>query len=257
MPNDESLTNELNWTLKFYQSLSLMLRPTVCRPVCFGIKHPSGAYDQIFITVRQLRVCWGGALSLTRGRVCRLQLLLALGSAVILGSESRGTRDHILLPQIPDFPFRRLLRLAGLRWRYSTPPLSLSVSLMLRPMVSRPVYLGIADPSGAYDQIFITIRQLRVCWYGGLSLTRGRVCGLKLLLVLATTVIFGSESRGTRDNILLPQIQDFPFRCHLRLAGLRWRYSNPVSTFGEPYIDHHLRQFPCCILCSSVATKCA
>jgi hypothetical protein len=65
---------------------------------------------------------WCGALSLTRGRVCRLQLLLALASAVILGSESRGTRDHILLSQIRDFPFRGLLRLAGLRWRYSTPP---------------------------------------------------------------------------------------------------------------------------------------
>jgi hypothetical protein len=32
-----------------------------------------------------------------RGRVCRLQLLLALASAFIFGSESRGTRDHILL----------------------------------------------------------------------------------------------------------------------------------------------------------------
>jgi hypothetical protein len=40
----------------------------------------------------------------------------------ILESESRGTRDHILLSQIQDFPFRRLLRLAELRWRYSTPP---------------------------------------------------------------------------------------------------------------------------------------
>jgi hypothetical protein len=47
-------------------SLSLMLRPMVSRPVCLGIKHPSGAYDQIFITVRQLWVCWCGVLSLMR-----------------------------------------------------------------------------------------------------------------------------------------------------------------------------------------------
>jgi hypothetical protein len=43
-----------------------------------------------------------------RGRVCCLQLLLALTIAFIFGSESRGTRDHILLPQIRDFAFNRL-----------------------------------------------------------------------------------------------------------------------------------------------------
>jgi hypothetical protein len=47
--HDQRLQNKL--------SLSFMLRPAVSRPVCLGIKHPSGAYDQIFITVTQLRVC--------------------------------------------------------------------------------------------------------------------------------------------------------------------------------------------------------
>jgi hypothetical protein len=36
--------------------------------------------------------------SLTRGWVCRLQLMLVLASALILEFESRGTRKHILLP---------------------------------------------------------------------------------------------------------------------------------------------------------------
>jgi hypothetical protein len=85
--------------------------------------------------------------SLTIRWVCRLQLLLALASAV-LRSEYRITHDHILLSQIRDpnledqvpvfvsprnrlaqlypqalgFPFCRLVRFTGLLWRYSTPP---------------------------------------------------------------------------------------------------------------------------------------
>jgi hypothetical protein len=71
------------------------------------------------LTVAGLLI-WG-ALS-DRVRVCRLLLLLVLAIAVIFGSVSRRTRGNILLSQIRDFPFRRLLRLAGSRWRYSTPP---------------------------------------------------------------------------------------------------------------------------------------
>jgi hypothetical protein len=81
-----------------------------------------GLTTRYLLLVWQLRSCSCGAPSLTRGRVSLLFVLLALASAVFLGSESLGTRGHILLSQIWDFPFRHLLRLAGSRWRYSTPP---------------------------------------------------------------------------------------------------------------------------------------
>jgi hypothetical protein len=51
----------------------------------------------------QLNTCFHSPYvtsSLTRGWVCSSQLLLALASAVILRSDSRGTRDHILLSEI-------------------------------------------------------------------------------------------------------------------------------------------------------------
>jgi hypothetical protein len=67
-----------------------MLWRTFSRPVCVGIKHPSGAYDKIFITVTQLRVCWCGALSQTRGPVCRLQLLLSSPDQSFSGPSPMG-----------------------------------------------------------------------------------------------------------------------------------------------------------------------
>jgi hypothetical protein len=95
------------------------------------------------IFFRHLRVCYFVTPSLTRGRVCNLlyNCFWALPE-----QKSCRTHDHILLshlslpqpggpriyipqeqgdPVIPlgtGFPLRRLLRLTGLRWRYSNPP---------------------------------------------------------------------------------------------------------------------------------------
>jgi hypothetical protein len=160
--------------------------------------------DQIFITVWQLRSCFCGAPFLTRGWVCLLYMLLALASAVFLGSVSLGTRDHILLSQICDFLLCRLLQLAGSQWRYSTPPPHgfcfgyswESVYSRGRDDIERiSSQSHIATdgqsvsktwcraPSVACDQIFNTVWQLRSCFlWGALSDER---TGLSFIRVIS------------------------------------------------------------------------
>jgi hypothetical protein len=121
----------------------VILRPTVNRPT-------SGRMTNFYFSLKfSLDNCGFVILWLPLWRVCNLLLLLGFASAVPLGSESHGTQDHILLSQclrlaqhggpgpriyIPQerggpvmpsgtgFRFRRLLRLTGLREKYSNPP---------------------------------------------------------------------------------------------------------------------------------------
>jgi hypothetical protein len=94
-PSSEVLSWRWGW--KF-------LRNAGIQSVRVGDK-PLETHDQhIFF---QLNICGYSPYvtsSLTTGCVWRLQLLLVLASAVILGFESRGTHDHISLCQIRDSP---------------------------------------------------------------------------------------------------------------------------------------------------------
>jgi hypothetical protein len=84
-------------------NVNVMLRPTVSWPVSLGIKHPSGLTTR-FLFLSDSCVFNVGR-SLTRGRVCRLQFLQVLASAVILGSKSRGTRDRYFTVSDSRLPF--------------------------------------------------------------------------------------------------------------------------------------------------------
>jgi hypothetical protein len=93
--------------------VKVTLRVTVSQPVGLGVEPHLGLMTRYLLLFDSYGLVFWGALSLTRGRVCLLYMLLALVSAVFLGSESLVTREKNLLSQIWDFPFRFLLRLAG------------------------------------------------------------------------------------------------------------------------------------------------
>jgi hypothetical protein len=103
---DESLTNlGLIWTSRMQSRSNIA---TDRQSVSSGVHLRLTTRYLLLFYIYVLVFFFCGAPSLTRGRVCRLQLLLVLGRAVILRSKSRGTRDHIFLSQIRDFPFRQV-----------------------------------------------------------------------------------------------------------------------------------------------------
>jgi hypothetical protein len=126
------------WDSPNQVKVKVTLRPTVSRPVCPGVRRPSGTCDQFFflleISFRQLRVCNFVASSLTRGRVCNLlynclELEFVLRPFVFGIEPPLGTHDqkfssffsfdnYVLL--VPRAPFLTRGRVCSLQWMVSS-----------------------------------------------------------------------------------------------------------------------------------------
>jgi hypothetical protein len=109
-------------------SLSLMLRPTVSRPVCLGVKHPFGAYDQIFITCVTVKVLFlWGALSDDRSG---LSFVCAAGLC----------QRSLSRVQVP-WDMRPYFTVSHLRLLFSSPPTTRRVTVEVFDPVSTRVRL--------------------------------------------------------------------------------------------------------------------
>jgi hypothetical protein len=93
-----------------------MLRPTVSRPACLGIKQPFGAYDQIFITCMTITVLflWGALYDERTG----LTFIYATGPC----------QRNLSLVRVP-WVSRPYFTVSHLRLSFSSPPTTRRVTV--------------------------------------------------------------------------------------------------------------------------------
>jgi hypothetical protein len=117
------------------------------------------------------------------------------------------------------------------------------VEIKLQRTVSRPVRHGVRHLSGTSDQFLFLLevffRQLLVCYFVAPSLTRGRVCNLLLLLVLASAV-----PRDSRPYFIVPIVETPPTWSarspYLYPPGTGWSSFTPGHwvSFSSPLTTH-------------------
>jgi hypothetical protein len=216
--------------LKVKVTLRLTVSQSVSKSWC---RATSGAYVQIFFPfgIRNtsdsyVRHSVGRPLWREDGSVfctCRWPLPAQSFSVVV----PRDLRP-ILLSQIWDFPFRRLLRLAGSRWRYSTPP----PHGKNPPLLNSPRYIGPARTAQKTLRPLLSVLSLR-----GRQHIHRAVPQQQLLLGN------GSPCHNTLHCHMQHQTSHCTYVCRhmkavkVKIGWSRPRASNTRTSYSQPRYD--------------------
>jgi hypothetical protein len=155
-------------------------------------------------------------------------------------------RGGPIMPPDTGFPCHRLLRLSGLRWRYSNPPpngpsQSRSPSYVTTESQSASQYWYQA-PCGTtrLDYFFVTVRQLRFCRCRAPSLTRRRVCHVLRSKSLAHVIyiiqfyvsafyLHSLSLVKESGSLWIPTIYSFTYNFSIYVRTI---YTRPLSVYA-------------------------
>jgi hypothetical protein len=193
-------------------SLSLMLRPTVSRPVCLGIKHPSGAYDQIFFFRSECGIRLTVTFFIPWDALSDERTGL---SFVCAAGPCQRSLSRVVVP----WDFRPYFIVSDLRLPFSSPPTTRRVTVE----VFDPASTRVTAPESHYD------------WRSLYSL--GTDCTENTACIIACSLVAEETTWRLLSHCLETGVSAEPFRsngCHCCLHNSDFQQKRHNITWRVP-----------------------